>query len=143
MRGLAGSAQEPSGAAKTMMVRSERIKMTKPTEKNPPFENALEQLEKIVEQVEQGRIGLEESIAQYEQGMKLIKYCRDILDQAEKHIRLIPDAAGICIDRLDWLRMYNEDRDDGLSWVSGRPALRSTPYPSLLLSCRLLPRLEK
>ncbi len=48
----------------------------------------------------------------------------------EKHIRLIPEAAGICIDRLDWLRMYNEDRDDGLSWVGGRPAR------SLLVSWR-------
>ena len=44
-----------------------------------------------------------------------------LLDQAEKHISLIPDAAGICIDRMDWLRMYNDQRDDSLSWFGGRP----------------------
>jgi hypothetical protein len=49
-------------------------------------------------------------------------YQEFLLDQAERHIRLIPDAEGICIDRLDWLRMYNEERDDGLSLFGGRPA---------------------
>ena len=28
---------------------------------------------------------------------------------------------GICIDRMDWLRMYNEERDDSLSWFGNRP----------------------
>jgi hypothetical protein len=45
-----------------------------------------------------------------------------LLDQARKHIDLIPSSDGICIDRLDWLRMYNEERDDGLSWYVDRPA---------------------
>jgi hypothetical protein len=45
-----------------------------------------------------------------------------ILDQAQKHINLIPSSYGICIDRLDWLRMYNEDKDDGISWYYDRPA---------------------
>jgi hypothetical protein len=45
-----------------------------------------------------------------------------LLDQARKHIMLIPSSDGICIDRLDWLRMYNEERDDGISWYIDRPA---------------------
>lgn len=45
-----------------------------------------------------------------------------LLDQAQKHIQLIPSSYGICIDRLDWLRMYNEDKDDGISWYIDRPA---------------------
>jgi hypothetical protein len=45
-----------------------------------------------------------------------------LLDQAQKHIKLIPSSDGICIDRLDWLRMYNEERDDGISWYVDRPA---------------------
>ena len=53
------------------------------------FEQALTQLEKIVSEVEQGEIGLEESIDKYEQGMKLIKHCRAILEQAEKRIETI------------------------------------------------------
>lgn len=45
-----------------------------------------------------------------------------LLDQAQKHINLIPSSYGICIDRLDWLRMYNEEKDDGISWYYDRPA---------------------
>jgi len=45
-----------------------------------------------------------------------------LLDQAQKHINLIPSSYGICIDRLDWLRMYNEEKDDGISWYFDRPA---------------------
>lgn len=55
----------------------------------PSFEQALEQLEKIVEQIESGQIGLEDSIARYEQGIKLVKQCREILDAAEKKIQLL------------------------------------------------------
>lgn len=53
------------------------------------FEQALRNLEKIVEQVEQGQIGLEDAIDKYEQGMKLINHCRDILQQCEKRIETI------------------------------------------------------
>lgn len=58
-------------------------------ETKPTFEEALAQLEKIVAEVEQGKIPLEESITRYEQGMKLIGYCRAILDSAEKRIETI------------------------------------------------------
>jgi len=51
------------------------------------FEDALKQLEKIAEQIEQGKIGLEESITQYEQGMTLVKHCQDILARAELRIQ--------------------------------------------------------
>ena len=59
-------------------------------------------------------------------------YQEFLLDQAARHIASLPDAEGICIDRMDWLRMYNEDRDDGVSWFGGRPAR------SLLLSWKSL-----
>lgn len=48
-------------------------------------------------------------------------YQSHILDQAERHIRMIPDAAGICIDRNDYLRQYNLNGNDGVSW-RGQPA---------------------
>jgi hypothetical protein len=55
-------------------------------------------------------------------------YQEFLLDQARKHIDMIPDAEGICIDRMDWLRMYNEERDDEVSWFGDKPTR------SLLLS---------
>ena len=63
--------------------------MAAPKEKKKSFEEALAELEKIVTDVEQGKIPLEQSIERYEQGMKLIKYCRGILEQAEKRIETI------------------------------------------------------
>lgn len=51
------------------------------------FEEALKQLEAIAERIEQGQIGLEDSIAQYEQGTLLVKHCREILANAEQRIQ--------------------------------------------------------
>ena len=45
-----------------------------------------------------------------------------LLDQARQHIDKLPQSSGICIDRLDWLRLYNDRADDGESWFEGRPA---------------------
>ncbi|MEI8372772.1 MAG: hypothetical protein WCJ35_08060 [Planctomycetota bacterium] len=45
-----------------------------------------------------------------------------LLDQARRHIDQLPQSSGICIDRLDWMRLYNDRADDGESWFEGRPA---------------------
>jgi exodeoxyribonuclease VII small subunit len=61
----------------------------------PSFEQAMEQLEMITDQIESGEMELAESLAQYERGIKLIKRCRTILDTAEKKIaELGSDAKG-------------------------------------------------
>lgn len=49
-------------------------------------------------------------------------YQKFILEQADRNNRMIPDSAGICIDRLDWLTRFNPKGDDGVSWVDGKPA---------------------
>ena len=41
--------------------------------KKPTFEQALEQLEQIVAEIEQGKVPLEESIEKYAQGVRLIQ----------------------------------------------------------------------
>jgi len=56
------------------------------------FEQALGKLEQLVEQIEAGEIGLEEAIARYEEGIKLVKQCREILNAAEKKIQLLAKA---------------------------------------------------
>jgi len=50
------------------------------------FEEALEQLQEIVSQLEQGSLGLEEALKQYEQGTGLLKHCYCVLEQAEQKI---------------------------------------------------------
>jgi len=57
------------------------------------FEEAFEQLQQIVEQIEQGQVGLEEAISRYERGMKLIAHCRRILQQAEQKVLQLQSAS--------------------------------------------------
>ena len=76
--------------------------MAKKEDKPLSFEDAVGQLETIVQAIESGQIGLEESLAQYEQGMELVKQCRSVLDRAEKRIELLTQTAqGLKADPLD------------------------------------------
>ncbi len=56
------------------------------TKKPIKFEQALEQLEQLIEQIETGQISLEDALKHYEKGMTLVKQCRQILAAAEKKI---------------------------------------------------------
>ncbi len=60
--------------------------MGKSKQKAIRFEQAIEELEELIDRIESGEVGLEESLAQYEQGMKLIVQCKQILSKAEKKI---------------------------------------------------------
>jgi len=51
------------------------------------FEEALEAVESIIERIESGEVGLEDSIAEYEKGAALLKRCRATLERAEQRIR--------------------------------------------------------
>ena len=59
------------------------------TKAKKTFAEAIEQLERIVAQVESGQVSLEESIEKYVEGIGLIKQCQAILDSAEKKIQLL------------------------------------------------------
>ena len=52
----------------------------------PRYEELIEQLEAIVDRIESGEVGLEESIKGYEEGVELVKRARKILDQAEQRV---------------------------------------------------------
>ncbi len=53
---------------------------------NLTFEEALAELERIVHELEDGKIGLEESLLHYEQGVGLLRRCYGQLRQAEQRI---------------------------------------------------------
>ncbi|HRP61850.1 MAG TPA: exodeoxyribonuclease VII small subunit [Phycisphaerales bacterium] len=53
------------------------------------FEQAMEELEAIIDRIEQGQIGLEESLAQRKRGDALVKRCRAILDRAEQELQQV------------------------------------------------------
>jgi exodeoxyribonuclease VII small subunit len=58
----------------------------KPAGEQPSFEEALAQVEQIIEQIESGEVGLEKSLADYERGIKLIALCRGRLEQAQLRV---------------------------------------------------------
>jgi exodeoxyribonuclease VII small subunit len=57
------------------------------------FEASLEALEQLVEQMERGEMGLEESLAAYERGVGLYRRCQAALEQAELRVKLLSDPA--------------------------------------------------
>ncbi len=72
---------------------------TPPAPQKMSFEQAVEELELIIERIEEGRIGLQESLAERRRGDALIKRCRSILDAAEQELQQIsPDGGSEAAD---------------------------------------------
>ena len=53
------------------------------------FEQNMEELEKIVLELEKGNFNLDESIKKFEQGMQISKKCNQFLEEAEKKITVL------------------------------------------------------
>lgn len=64
------------------------------TETNGPdidFEATLKELENLVKQMESGDLGLEESLAAFERGVKLTRQCQAALKNAELRVRVLTE----------------------------------------------------
>lgn len=55
----------------------------------PSFEKAIADLEKIVTALESGDLALEKALEKFEAGIKLSRYCTEMLDEAEKRVTLL------------------------------------------------------
>jgi exodeoxyribonuclease VII small subunit len=53
------------------------------------FEDAMKRLEEIVGDLEGGELPLEDSLKVFEEGMKLLTFCSDKLDEVEKRVDLL------------------------------------------------------
>jgi exodeoxyribonuclease VII small subunit len=60
-----------------------------PNDKPKSFESSLEELERIVRDLEQGELPLEKSLELFEQGVKLSRECQERLNQAERRIEVL------------------------------------------------------
>jgi len=58
----------------------------------PTFKEAIEELEKITASLESGELELEKSLALFERGVELIKYCQDKLDGAQAKVEMLLDS---------------------------------------------------
>ncbi len=75
--------------------------MTLPSDPTPrpdpgrmSYEEAVGELESIIDSIEQGEVGLQQSLAEYSRGTALLKRCRTILDDAEQQVeRLAAEEA--------------------------------------------------
>ena len=57
------------------------------------FEQAMEKLEKIVEQLESGELSLEDSVKAFEDGVELSRLCKKMLESAEDRVKKIVEKA--------------------------------------------------
>ncbi|MFH1856872.1 MAG: exodeoxyribonuclease VII small subunit [Candidatus Omnitrophota bacterium] len=73
------------------------------------FEKAIEQLEKIVAELEGEELSLEDSLKKYEEGIKLIRLCSKKLDEAKKKIQLLSKkGAEFDLSAMDEVEDINE-----------------------------------
>ncbi|HOG50857.1 MAG TPA: exodeoxyribonuclease VII small subunit [Lentisphaeria bacterium] len=66
------------------------------------FEDALARLEAIVSQLESGSLSLEDSMAKFEEGMRLNKICSDKLAEAESKIEMLVKRADGTLEWTDY-----------------------------------------
>jgi exodeoxyribonuclease VII small subunit len=65
------------------------------------FEQSLAELDQVVRDLEDGKLGLEDALARYESGVGLLKHCYTLLRNAEQRILLLTgvDADGQAVTR--------------------------------------------
>ena len=66
------------------------------------FEQTLAELETLVNQMEDGNMGLEDSLAAFEKGIRLTRECQQALQQAELRVQVLtnPDADPVKLEPL-------------------------------------------
>ena len=75
--------------------------------KSIDFEKALDQLETLVEDMENGDLSLEDSLKAFEQGIKLTRECQAALNQAEQKVQML-------IEENEELRSVDLDDEEDL-----------------------------
>jgi len=76
--------------------------------KQKTFEDAMESLETIVQELESGELALEKAMKRFEEGVKLSKFCSSKLDETEKKITLLTANADGTANETPFL----DDADD-------------------------------
>jgi exodeoxyribonuclease VII small subunit len=64
------------------------------SKENQTFDQALKELEEIVSKLEQGDVPLEEALDQFQEGIKLSRYCKKTLQDAEATMTKIVEENG-------------------------------------------------
>ena len=65
------------------------------------FESTIARLEEIVRSLESGSAPLDESLALYEEGVKLVRFCNEKLEYAEQRVKLLVEGADGSLTEAD------------------------------------------
>jgi exodeoxyribonuclease VII small subunit len=88
------------------------------------FEESLDELEKIVAELESGKLGLSDALARYEQGVKHLKACQQLLERAERKVELL---SGVDADGNPTTEPFDEAESESLeAKAAARGQRRST-----------------
>ena len=76
--------------------------------KNKSFEEAIEELEKIVNELENENLSLDESVTKFQAGMELSTYCNKLLENAEKKNSILVEKS----DGNDEEKYFKIDKEE-------------------------------
>ena len=62
------------------------------SQKTAGFESAMAELEKIVADMEAGKLSLEDSLASYKRGAELLSFCRSRLEDAQQQVQVLEEG---------------------------------------------------
>lgn len=68
--------------------------MAKTTTKQPDLEKSLSDITALIEKMEHGELTLEQSLAEFEKGITLIKHCQQVLNEAEQRVTILIEKNG-------------------------------------------------
>ena len=78
--------------------------MNKKTETGPDFEKTLAELEKLVLNLEEGDLSLDESLSGFKHGIELTRQCQSVLNNAQQTVEQLTNT-----DDEDSLKMFDPD----------------------------------
>jgi exodeoxyribonuclease VII small subunit len=87
------------------------------------FEDSLKELEKIVAELESGKLGLSDALARYEEGVKHLKGCQQLLEMAERKIELL---SGVDADGNPITERFEETDSESLEEKAAGRSVRRT-----------------
>jgi exodeoxyribonuclease VII small subunit len=79
--------------------------------KEPDFEQALAELEKLVERLERGDLPLDEALKSFERGVALTRHCQSALKAAQQKVEILLKKSG----RMELQRFTGTEAEDAAS----------------------------
>jgi exodeoxyribonuclease VII small subunit len=103
-----------------------RKRPTQPDDVAACFEDSLAELESIVDDLESGKLGLSDALGRYEQGVKHLKACQQLLERAERRIELL---SGVDADGNPITHPFDDRQSDSVEEKAAARSQRRSSAP--------------